>query len=367
MMAIIFITFILDIIIDVFSTSGLNLLDMTTPIKISFNVKDLCLPSKRLDTWVTDAIKVSDPTKQQFNLNIFSFSRNKIKNLIEGNCIKVDGITVNNPSFKVRNCEFIQIILPVPIQPIPLPEDIKLDILYEDDHIIVLNKKSGMVVHPAPGTPNGTLVNALLYHCGNSLQGIGGVRRPGIVHRLDKNTSGVMVAAKTELAHTNLSKIFFNHDLERQYNAVVWGQPKNNGVIEKPIGRSPINRKKMAVIDKGKLAITKWRILDIFPPFASLIECKLETGKTHQIRVHMSNLGHSIIGDDLYGKRLAEKYYKNNYLKDKYKLIRSIKRQALHATKLSFKHPINDEYLEFSSNLPKDINNLIYNLKLKIL
>jgi len=338
--------------------------DMRIPIKISLNVKDFSLPFERLDTWVTEAIKASEHTKQLINLNNYSFSRSKVKTLIEGKHIKVDGLTINNPSFKIKNCENIQIILPIPSNTLLLAEDIKLDIIYEDDFIIVINKKSGMVVHPAPGSPNGTLVNALLYHCGNNLQGIGGVKRPGIVHRLDKNTSGVMVVAKTEKAHSNLSKIFFNHDLDRRYNAVVWGHPPNKGIIEKPIGRSPFNRKKMTIVQKGKMAITRWKILDIYPPFASLIECKLETGKTHQIRVHMSDLGYGIIGDELYGKPISQKLFRNNTLREKNKLIRSFNRQALHATKLCFEHPINNKYLEFLSPLPRDITVLIDNLKI---
>ena len=349
---------------DVLSVLELNIFDMTTPVKISFLVKNFNIPYERLDTWITEAIKVSEQTKQQLNLKNFSFSRSRIKNLIEGKNLIVDGIIVDNPSFKVRKCEKIQLILPVPSISIPLPENIKLEIVYEDDFIIVLNKKAGMVVHPAPGSPNSTLVNALLHHCGDSLLGIGGVKRPGIVHRLDKNTSGVMVAAKTELAHSKLCKMFNNHDLDRRYNAVVWGQPKNKGTIEKPIGRSLVNRKKMAIIQQGKLAITKWEILDIFPPFASLIECKLETGKTHQIRVHMSDLGHSIIGDDLYGKPLRSKNFTNKFLKEKNTLIKSFGRQALHATKLCFAHPITNKYMEFACNLPKDITSLINNLKI---
>ena len=336
---------------------------MSFPIKIVLYVKDFNLPFERIDTWVTEAIKVSEPTKQLLNENNFSISRSRIKNLIEDRQIKVDGKIVNNPSSKIQNCKFIEILLSKPTEAIPLPENIKLDILYEDKFIIVINKRSGMVVHPAPGSPDGTLVNALLYHCGENLKGIGGVKRPGIVHRLDKNTSGIIVIAKTELAHTNLCKIFFNHDVDRRYNAVVWGQPINNGIIEKPIGRSQLNRKKMAIVQKGKMAITKWNVLDVFSPFASLIECKLETGRTHQIRVHMSYLGHSIIGDDLYGKPISQKNFKNSYHKEKIKLIKSFSRQALHAKKLSFNHPINNKYLEFSSQLPKDIAVLIENLK----
>ena len=361
--AIIFIVLILETTKEVFFVFGSKILDMTVPIKILLVVKDFNLPFERLDTWVTEAIKVSDSTKQLLNKNNFYISRSRVKNIIENKQLKVDGKTVNNPSFKIQNCEIVEIQLPKPSEAIPLPENIKLDILYEDEFIIVINKNSGMVVHPAPGNPNGTLVNALLHHCGENLKGIGGVKRPGIVHRLDKNTSGVMVIAKTELAHSNLSKIFFNHDLDRRYNAVVWGQPINRGIIEKPIGRSQLNRKKMAVGNKGKMAITKWKVLDIFTPFASLIECKLETGRTHQIRVHMSYLGHGIIGDDLYGKPIAPKNFKNSYLKEKNKLIKSFSRQALHASKLCFHHPINNKYLEFSSPLPKDISVLIEELK----
>ena len=360
--AIIFIALILEITNEVFSVFGLYKLDMTIPVKILLIVKDFNIPIERLDTWVTKAIKVSDTTKQLLNENNFTISRSRVKNLIENKQLKVDGKTVNNPSFKIQNCEIVEIQLPKPSEAIPLPENIKLEILYEDEFIIVINKNSGMVVHPAPGSPNGTLVNALLYHCGENLKGIGGVKRPGIVHRLDKNTSGVMVIAKTELAHANLCKIFFNHDLDRRYNAVVWGQPINNGIIEKPIGRSQLNRKKMAVVDKGKMAVTKWKVLDIFTPFASLIECKLETGRTHQIRVHMSYLGHGIIGDDLYGKPIAQKNFKNLLLKEKNKLIKSFGRQALHASKLCFHHPINNKFLEFYSPLPKDISILIENL-----
>ena len=310
-----------------------------------------------------------DENQTAIRLDVFLFdkmpnvTRNKIKEGIKEGHVLVNRNKIK-PSYKVKPGDSIQVKILKTIKPTDIkPENIKLDILYEDEFIIVINKNSGMVVHPAPGSPNGTLVNALLYHCGENLKGIGGVKRPGIVHRLDKNTSGIIVIAKTELAHTNLCKIFFNHDLDRRYNAVVWGQPINSGIIEKPIGRSQLNRKKMAIVEKGKIAITKWKVLDIFTPFASLIECKLETGRTHQIRVHMSYLGHSIIGDDLYGNPMAQKYFKNSTLKEKNKLIKSFNRQALHATSLCFNHPINNKYLEFSSQLPKDISVLIDNLR----
>tara|TARA_B100001093_G_scaffold204629_1_gene196743 strand:+ start:139 stop:1158 length:1020 start_codon:yes stop_codon:yes gene_type:complete len=338
---------------------------MINPIEISLCIKDFNINSDRLDVWVTEAIKVSGLAKQELINSNLSISRSRVKKLIEGYNLKIDGIVINDPSFKVNNSKFITILLPTPENPIPLPEEINLEIFYEDKYIIILNKKAGMVVHPAPGSPNGTLVNALLHHCGKSLAGIGGVKRPGIVHRLDKNTSGVMVVAKTELAHVNLCETFSNHDLDRRYNAIVWGQPNNFGIIKKPIGRSSFNRKKMAISYKGKMAITKWKVLKIYAPLCSLIECKLETGRTHQIRVHFSDVGHSIIGDDLYGKSFSEKRIKDKSNKEKFQVIKSFNRQALHATKLSFNHPITKKYMEFMSPLPNDINQLIEILKNK--
>ncbi len=336
---------------------------MINPIKISLFIRDFEIPYDRLDVWVTEAIKVSSFAKQQLNFSNLSLSRSRIKKLIEGNNVKIDGFEVKDPSFKIKNSKLITIQFPPLENPIPLPEKIDLEILYEDKYIIILNKRAGMVVHPAPGSPNGTLVNALLYHCGKSFEGIGGVKRPGIVHRLDKNTSGVMVVAKTETAHVNLCETFRNHDLDRRYNAIIWGQPENIGIIEKPIGRSSFNRKKMAISTKGKMAVTRWKVLDVYAPLACLVECKLETGKTHQIRVHLSDMGHSIIGDDLYGKSLSMNSYRDNTYKGKIQLINSFNRQALHATKLSLNHPITKEYIEFNSPLPKDINQLIKVLK----
>ena len=338
---------------------------MINPIKISLSIKDFDIPYDRLDVWVTEAIKVSGFAKQELNNSNLSLSRSRIKKLIEGENIKIDGVEVKDPSFKIKNSEVITIQFPPADNPIPLPEKIDLEILYEDQYLIILNKQAGIVVHPAPGSPNGTLVNALLYHCGKSLEGIGGVKRPGIVHRLDKNTSGVMVVAKTEKAHSNLSKTFSNHDLDRRSKAIVWGQPPDIGVIEKNIGRSSYNRKKMAISIRGKIAKTKWKVIDIYAPLGSLIECKLETGRTHQIRVHLSDIGHSIIGDDLYGKPLSVKRLKNYSFKAKIHVIKSFKRQALHATKLSFSHPITNKYLEFTSPLPKEMIDLIEILKNK--
>ena len=332
---------------------------MINPIEIILKVKDYCVNSNRLDAWITEAIKVSDAPKQELNNNNLSMSRSRVKKLIESGLIEVDNLIINDPSFKVKASQIIKINLPEAIEAIPSPQNINLEILYEDEFLLILNKIAGMVVHPAPGHPDKTLVNALLHHCGASLQGIGGVKRPGIVHRLDKDTSGVMVVAKTELCHTKLCEVFSNHDLDRRYNAIVWGQPPTEGIINKRIARSTINRKKMSISEQGKLAITQWKTLNVYAPFGTLIECKLETGRTHQIRVHLSDLGHSIIGDNVYGKALMQKRLKSEFYKKKLELIKQFKRQALHAIKLSFNHPITNKHLDFVSPLPQDIKNLI--------
>ena len=326
-------------------------------------MKDFNIPTKRLDVWVTEAIKASSNLKQDLDNKNLSLSRSRIKKLIENNFLCIDSILVNDPSFKVNNHKIINLFIPHPEEAKPIPEKIDLDILYEDQYIIVINKKAGIVVHPAPGSLTGTLVNALLFHCGESLQGIGGIKRPGIVHRLDKNTSGVMVVAKTELSHSRLCNIFLNHDIDRRYHALVWRQPKSQGYIDKPIGRSNFDRKKMAVSHKGKIAITKWKVLEVYNPLASLIECKLETGRTHQIRVHLADLGHSIIGDPIYGRSISQKKIANISFKQKIKKVKLFHRQALHAVNLSFAHPITNKFLEFSSPLPDDIKQLIDILK----
>lgn len=362
-MAIIFTNLILESILDSVTSFGLYIFDMKNPIKILLRVKEFDIPLNRIDIWVTEAIKASNSTKQELNYNQISLSRSRVKKLIENNNLEIDGIIINDPSFKIKVDQTIKIVLPTPEDPIPLPQNINLEVIYEDEFLIILNKKAGIVVHPAPGSPDRTLVNALLYHCGKRLQGIGGVKRPGIVHRLDKNTSGVMVVAKTELSHFKLCEMFNHHDLDRRYHAIVWGQPKNKGLVEKPIGRSFVNRKKMAISEKGKMALTKWKILDIYPPLATLIECKLETGRTHQIRVHLSDLGHSVVGDPLYGKPLTQKKLENNLYKQKFQLVKSFDRQALHAKKLSFNHPITSKFLEFETPIPNDMVNLINILK----
>jgi 23S rRNA pseudouridine1911/1915/1917 synthase len=235
-----------------------------------------------------------------------------------------------------------------------------LTILYEDAHLLVIDKPAGLVVHPAPGNPDRTLVNALLAHCGDSLAGIGGVRRPGIVHRLDKDTSGVMVVAKDDLAQARLTADFAAHRINRAYQAVVWGVPQpREGEIASRIGRSPRNRKKMAVLrDGGKAAITRYKVLRAFKDAAALVECRLATGRTHQIRVHLTDRGHPVIGDPTYGspRSLARL---RRLPPDLRAPVAAFRRQALHAVLIGFQHPATGEYIQFSSDLPQDMKALI--------
>ncbi len=337
---------------------------MKDPIKIILRVTDYDIPIDRLDVWVTRAINSIVNSKKNSLLDNLSFSRNKIKKLIATNNIQINGIIVKNPSLKININQTIEIKIPSIDEGKIIPQNIKLEILYEDKYLIILNKKAGMVVHPAPGNPDNTLVNALLHHCGKQLQGIGGIKRPGIVHRLDKNTSGIMVVAKNEISHHKLCEIFSNHDLERTYNAIVWGMPPVEGFIKKPIGRSIFNRKKMSINNRGKLAITKWKVIESYFPISSLVECKLETGRTHQIRVHLSDLGHSVVGDPVYGRLPSTKNINSHDLREKIKLTKQFDRQALHAISLSFKHPITNKILYFESKLPNDMLELIRILKM---
>ncbi|HEY1300288.1 MAG TPA: RluA family pseudouridine synthase, partial [Stellaceae bacterium] len=240
----------------------------------------------------------------------------------------------------------------------PAAQAIDLDIRYEDAHLIVIDKPAGLVVHPAPGNPDGTLVNALIAHCGDSLLGIGGVRRPGIVHRLDKDTSGLIVAAKTEAAHQGLSRDFARRRIDRAYAALVWGVPSPAaGEITGNIGRSPLNRKKMAVLvsGKGKDAVTRYRVERAFGDVAALVECRLGTGRTHQIRVHLAARGHPLIGDSLYGGRRARTAGRGTELAVE---IVHFRRQALHAKRLGFSHPVDGRRLEFDSPLPAELHAL---------
>ena len=288
-------------------------------------------------------------------------SRSRIKALILDHQLSENGSTLSDPSAPVKSGATYVLTLPPPVDAKPKAENLPLDILFEDDHIIVINKPVGLVVHPGPGSLTGTLVNALIAHCGESLTGIGGVLRPGIVHRLDKDTSGVMIAAKTAGAHANLTSMFASHDLDRRYQALVWGtEIDRDGTVDAPLGRSNYDRKKQAVTSKGRHAITHWQTLRSFPPFATLLECRLETGRTHQIRVHMAHIGRSIIGDPLYGRAPRAGQMPDVTARTCLAQLRGFGRQALHAAHLGFVHPVTGTSLSFTSKLPDDMQTLIH-------
>ena len=307
------------------------------------------------------------PPHPRLNVDIATLpplSRSRLKNLIiEGNLSELVGNEerpMRDPSANARPDSVYMLRLPPPVDATPKGENIPIDVLFEDEHLIVLNKPAGMVVHPAPGQQTGTLVNALINHCGPSLTGIGGVMRPGIVHRLDKDTSGVMVAAKTDAAHHRLSDMFAAHDLDRRYNALVWGiGVDREGVVDEPLGRSNYDRKKQAVNPRGRHAITHWRVERIFPPFGSLIECTLETGRTHQIRVHMAHIGHGVIGDPIYGKAPRAGQMPDTVARTALNQLRAFDRQALHAVHLGFAHPITGEAMAFDVPPPDDMADLL--------
>ena len=275
-------------------------------------------------------------------------SRSRLKALIVEIGATVDGATVHDPAAKVVAGQTIDLYIPAPVDPVPKGQAMDLVVVFEDDDVIVIDKPAGLVVHPAAGNPDRTLVNALIAHCGASLSGIGGVRRPGIVHRLDKDTSGLLIAAKNDAAHAGLAKQFADHSIGRAYRAAVWGVPNpTEGSFSGAIGRSTRNRKKMAVVaeGRGKTALTRYKTVRRFGRDAALIECRLATGRTHQIRVHLSHAGCPIIGDRVYGRARAVKL--------------PIDRQALHAGFLGFRHPITHTWLEFESKLPHDFNDLL--------
>lgn len=293
-----------------------------------------------------------------------ALSRSRLQSLITGGQLAIDGKTIDNPAFRVKPGQNLVLEVPPAAPAEPEAQEIPLNIVFEDPHLIVVDKPAGMVVHPAPGNPDGTLVNALISHCGESLKGIGGVRRPGIVHRLDKDTSGLIVAAKTEPVHQALTELFAARDIERAYQALVWGRPSPaQGEIEGNIGRSPKNRKKMAVLRHGgKAALTRYRTLkSLAGGNVSLIECRLMTGRTHQIRVHLTEKGHPLLGDPVYGRQNEAKLQRLNH--DARDAIKNLGRQALHAQTLGFKHPITGATHSFKSELPLDIKNLIFSLE----
>ena len=274
-------------------------------------------------------------------------SRSMIQRLIEEEHVSCNGRTVSK-SFRPKEGDKLQLTLPDPAPVQVLPQNIPLNILYEDDHLLVVNKPKGMVVHPALGNPDGTLVNALLYHCRGSLSGIGGELRPGIVHRIDKDTSGLLVVAKDDRTHAGLSEQMAVHGIHRLYQAVVYGSLKEDGFVEAPIGRHKTDRKKMAVTQQNsKYAYTGYRVLEKYIGFTH-IECKLKTGRTHQIRVHMASIGHPLAGDEVYGPRAV---------------IKKLGGQCLHAKTLGFVHPISGKYMEFDSPLPDYFLKFLSSLK----
>ncbi len=290
---------------------------------------------------------------------IGTISRSRVKSLILAGACQREGLPAADPAATVIPGVTYRLAVPAPSPAAPQPENLPLDILYEDDSLLVLNKAAGMVVHPAPGNPEGTLVNALIAHCGQSLTGIGGERRPGIVHRLDKDTSGVMVVAKTELALARLSADFAARDLEREYKALCWGVPNPaSGRIEEAIGRDPRDRKRMAVVNRnGKDAVTNYRIIHPAGGAAALLSCRLETGRTHQIRVHLAHIGHPLIGDPVYLRRRPAAA---KALEDPARtLALDFPRQALHAETLGFSHPITGQRLRFSAAPPADFQTLL--------
>lgn len=269
--------------------------------------------------------------------------------LTESGDITLNGKTASK-SDKVKTGDIVEITYPEPVSSEAVPQDIPLDIIYEDDDLLVVNKPKGMVVHPAAGNPDGTLVNALLYHCGDSLSGIGGVVRPGIVHRIDKDTSGLLMVAKNDAAHLKLSEQIKEHSFTREYEAVIIGHLKEQkGSIDAPIGRSKNDRKKMAVTElNSKNAVTRYEVLEEYPGF-SYVRLRLETGRTHQIRVHMAYLGHPLAGDGVYGGRNAERIMEGG--------------QCLHARKIGFIHPTTGKYMEFTSPLPEYFTKFLEKLR----
>jgi 23S rRNA pseudouridine1911/1915/1917 synthase len=292
----------------------------------------------RLDRALADAV----PT----------LSRERLKALIRSGAVESEGSAVRDPAVKVKGDEAVRLAVPEPAPAHNEPQDIPLTIVFEDEHLLVVDKPAGLVVHPAAGNFDGTLVNALLHHCAGKLSGIGGVARPGIVHRIDKDTSGLLVVAKTDVAHEGLAKQFAAHSIDRRYLAIVSGVPKaSSGIVDAPLARSATNWKKIAIVEgqRGKRAVTHWSRLELLND-AALVECRLETGRTHQVRVHMASIGHALLGDPVYGR--AGKTH-GRLLKEL-----EFRRQALHAAELGFTHPVTKHRLSFSSPMPPDMQEL---------
>ncbi|MFN3891544.1 MAG: RluA family pseudouridine synthase [Beijerinckiaceae bacterium] len=302
-----------------------------------------------------------------------ALSRTRIRALIDEGKVTLDGKPAVDPGRKLRPGQLVGIEVPEAAPAEPVGEDIPLVVPYEDEHLIVIDKPAGLVVHPAAGHESGTLVNALIAHCGASLSGVGGVKRPGIVHRLDKDTSGLLVVAKTDAAHQGLAALFADHGrtlpLVREYRALVWGVPSRmRGTVDAPIGRHGTHRDRQAIVhgERGRDAVTHWQVEETFPgkdgePVAALIACQLETGRTHQIRVHMAHIGHPVMGDPVYATGFRTKGVR---LKDDARAaLEALGRQALHAARLGFEHPATGAELEFESELPADMQRLLEALR----
>ncbi|MGK2873904.1 MAG: RluA family pseudouridine synthase [Alphaproteobacteria bacterium] len=306
----------------------------------------------RLDKWLS--------------IRIAELSRSRIQALLAAGHVQQRGRTIDDASYRVKPGDVFSITIPAVTDAVPEPEAIPLTVIYEDSELIVIDKPAGLVVHPAAGNWRGTLVHALLSHCGDSLSGIGGVRRPGIVHRLDKLTSGLLVAAKTDRAHASLAEQFAAHTVQRRYLAFVWGAPNPaRGRIVTQIGRSPSNRQKMAVRPQGgREAITNYETLQRFgnpsKPLISLVRCRLETGRTHQIRVHMAHIGHAIVGDPVYGGGRSRAKGMPDIVQQ---AVAGLGRQALHAASLGFVHPQNGQFHSYDSPLPDDMAVLLGTLE----
>ena len=295
--------------------------------------------------------------------SLAGISRTQARALIEAGRVSSGAATIKEPSHRVKPGDEFTVDVPPPAPAAPAPEAIPLDVRYEDDDLLVIDKPPGLVVHPAPGSPDGTLVNALLAHCGASLSGIGGVRRPGIVHRLDKDTSGLMVVAKNDEAHRDLAAQFGTRTVTRAYRAIVWGHPQPaEGRISGNIGRSVRDRKKMAVVDKGgKPAVTHYKTIRRLGAKASLIECRLETGRTHQIRVHLAMIRHPVVGDGAYGGGAAAA--RRVGAPQLAEMVAEFGHQALDAYKLGFTHPKTGQRLEFVKEMPSFMSNLAASLE----
>jgi 23S rRNA pseudouridine1911/1915/1917 synthase len=311
-----------------------------------------------------DAAAVGQRVDRFLADSIGTLSRSRVKTLIEQGRIDRDGTRLQEPAEPVRAGAAYTVHLPAPLPARPQPQDMSLDILHEDDDLIVLDKPAGLVVHPAPGNQDGTLVNALLAHCGPSFTGIGAERRPGIVHRLDKDTSGVMVVAKTQLASDALTAAFAARRIDRAYLALCWGLPApSSGEIEGAIGRDKRDRKRMAVVAHGgKPALTRYRTLRAWQNSVALLECQLATGRTHQIRVHLTGRGHAIVGDSVYLRRIPAAA--KGLAAPTRQALLDFPRQALHAARLGFIHPRTGKALSFETGLPLDITTLIETLDL---